>query len=83
MLVNYFDNHNWIQGKLFERRENDATIVGACLVGAIDMCTPLGETTAMLQKFERAVGCQLDVWNDAPGRTKEEVIQLIRKVMDV
>lgn len=52
-----------------------------CAVAAIRDARPLpvGVYTGALEWFERTLGCpSAALWNDAPGRTKTEVVAALR-----
>ena len=66
----------WVQGSM--RRYG-----GRCVVGAIsDAGCPRATAQQLNRAYNRALalaGTNLPFWNDAPGRTKEEVINLLRR----
>lgn len=55
---------------------------GFCAIGAVDAATPdgLGYSAAMTRLYRHlGHGVGIAEWNDTPGRTKEEVLQALRR----
>lgn len=79
----------WIQSKLYER--NDQTIVGCCMIGAMEYVGLLQLPIYCLSNVNERVIRLVDhikyklgypgvaEWNDAPGRTQEEVIAMLER----
>ena len=77
-MKEYYDDHDWIQG--VGHRRIEGVTVGSCLRGAIHNCVPGGFTGPIYDVLRAHTGTwQLHEWNDMPGRTKEEVIQLLER----
>lgn len=78
------EKYGWTQDKL-----GDETI-GFCLLGANYHHLVVNEHDANARRFnriEQAIidvngGMSVDIWNDAPGRTKEEVLALLDKAIE-
>lgn len=65
----YIEEHGWHQGSL-----SDAA--GAvCLIGALSACG--GGGSRQLYELLTGISHGLAEWNDTPGRTPEEVIDLL------
>jgi hypothetical protein len=74
--ANYIEEHGWCQGAL----ENINGQV--CLVGALDKTKDYndqGYYPAILA-IQDIIGPRFGEWNDQPGRTKEDVVNLLRQV---
>jgi len=74
----------WIQGKTYKYTGNHNTIIGCCMVGAIytayakandeERSVCLDRLTELCDSLEN-----ISTWNDAPGRTKQEVVDKLRE----
>lgn len=75
----------WCQDRA-RREEGEKTCY--CIVGALDAASRPGQAgdyfTAVFFVAERLsvkpCGLSLSTWNDAPGRTQDEVVKLLRSV---
>ena len=71
------NDYGWIQGKKGNQRE------GFCLIGALHWAstkTSLDNEYEAFEYLQQATQAQdLAVWNDLPGRTKDQVLGVIRK----
>ena len=70
--ANMIETHGWIQGAASNGH-------GFCALGAI--CLTGENYCAAIDALHRIVPQIMD-WNDAPGRTKEEVIATLRKAAE-
>src|SRR4051812_24445814 len=93
-LLELYENHpsRWIQksfAKTASGRECSATDIKAqswCLLGAVNYCF-LYDTTKHREAFDKLrnlIGTEdktfgISTWNDTPGRTHAEVVELVRK----
>lgn len=76
----------WCQGDIYELGENG--ILGYCAEGAIrEVADKSGERFDIRDLLALAEtgtdGDALYVWNDTPGRTKEEVIATLRRAAEM
>ena len=75
------DQVGWCQGQSVKRK--GTTIIGYCVMGAIRV-TYGGDRSACwaaIEKMRAVIGeGGLAVWNDAPGQTKEHVIEVMQAV---
>lgn len=77
-VADFFEENNWIQGS-YQDHEG-----GFCLVGGIGHmgCSDASQRNLfgeLSQRINRhGLPMTIVAWNDAPGRTKEEVIALLR-----
>jgi hypothetical protein len=62
-------------------RVNDPEAVAWCLWGHVCKREPF-PSIDMLEAFWPLLGSTIPVWNDRPGRTVEEVIQVCEKVIN-
>ena len=70
--ADYIERHGWCQGA----HENGQGEV--CAMAAIYHCYRRGDLTAM-RRLQNYVGSRyVGDWNDAPGRTKEQVVEALR-----
>jgi hypothetical protein len=59
----------------------DTTAVSWCLVGAIEECYSYSERRAIDLKVQEALlVSRIDIWNDAPERTFEDIKDLVEKL---
>lgn len=71
--ANWLDKHDWVQGVLFSG-ENSACMVGATFLVEKD-------ATRRVLAQERLGNYLVStpaIWNDQPGRTKQEVLDALR-----
>jgi len=59
---------------------DDVSAVCWCLLGASARCYGKGRCIEMHDKIVDKVGCCVSHWNDAPGRTFEEVKALVEEL---
>ena len=79
-LLEFYETRNWLQGDAYEFDSED-NITGACISGAIVATT---DSTNWVCQLRRAAGCSdLVLWNDHPSRTKEDIIETIRKAIEM
>lgn len=79
--ADYIEEHGWIQG-------NRTGSCGVCLVGAIEMVSNGKITIASAEGYylpdvarvSKVVGCDAWIWNDRNGRTKEQVVSILRQM---
>jgi hypothetical protein len=58
----------------------DEEAVAWCPIGAIDAAYPhMFEYRDACKRLQRVVGMSIDIWNDVPKRTKEEVLAAFKK----
>ncbi len=76
----------WTQGwsaRQADGTECNSTMDGAvcwCLYGAIKECYPLDDPD-VTSKIANAIGtCNITYWNDAPGRTFDDIRQLVTEL---
>lgn len=84
ILAREFVSQGWTQGHAVIRRSNQ---MGVCILGALTLATPPGKKWTdtlyfpAAMELTRLLGGQgnfhLIKWNDAPERTKEEVLALL------
>lgn len=71
----YLETHGWCQGAMQYRNK-------VCLYGAINAANKCGYVEAEIEvnHMLRAVTGTFSIvgWNDAPGRTKQQVIKVLR-----
>lgn len=75
-LIAYMRDHKWIQGRNFDRFGGCCAWGGALMV-TDDLGKPLleqGRSADVNRVFYRVVGSHLMEYNDATGRTKDQVI---------
>lgn len=65
--------HGWCQGSLFEGGRG-------CLLGAVLEATETSVAASKFMLFVERRHPRFAAWNDAPERTKEEVIALLKEV---
>lgn len=53
-----------------------------CLEGVIRATASPGQCSIMLGEIEERIGGLLFVWNDTPGRTKQEVLDLLTRMAE-
>ncbi len=68
--ANYIEQHGWCQGAY---RGGSAV----CPIRAIVTVDPFHEHGATL-RMRKYVGGHVEAWNDAPGRTQDEVVGALR-----
>jgi len=84
----WLEQHEWVQGKAFKLVKCE--IVGGCILGALnevrkesmsqyDACANRIDQVLKKRGMAGAFMPTID-WNDAPGRTKEEVIALLKEL---
>lgn len=82
----FLDRHGWCQGAY--ARDKDGEIVRAndpaarsfCAEAALSMSYPnTYQFVCAFNAVQQACNDILSNWNDAPGRTKAEVVDLLRK----
>lgn len=86
----YSSPDRWIQRKFFDLKDDDV-LQGACLVGCIIHCTEENERSRegmeiqekVFDLFHKVVGIKTIAWNDAPGRTFEDVKAAIAKAKEL
>lgn len=72
-VADYIEHHGWRQG------ENDPQPGRVVLLGAIGYaCTSDEEAATVRVYLEEELEHDLDDWNDAVGRTKEDVVAMLR-----
>src|SRR5689334_7479765 len=64
------EEHGWCQGR--------ATGRGLCAWAAVKFTVPSAAFDTTISALESRIGMNLITWNDAPGRTKAEVLELLR-----
>ncbi len=73
--VDYIQQHGWCQGEAFGP---NGTV---CMLGALDKTR--GHAITYLKAIDRLIpligGIPINRWNDAEGRTKDEVITKLRE----
>lgn len=69
----YITDHGWTQG---EYSTGDGKV---CLHGAVRSCVPVDGDTEIIRAVLRNKGFSED-WNDEPGRTADEVIQVLQAI---
>jgi hypothetical protein len=74
-MADLIETNGWCQGNL-KNRQGNFCIVGAHLELSWRRRAVSNQAFAALK---RRLGDNISLWNDAPGRTKEEVIELIRR----
>lgn len=82
-LIDYMREHRWIQGRNFDRA-GACCAWGGALVVTDDLGKPLleqGRSADINRVFYRAVGTHLMEYNDATGRTKDQVITKLQEVL--
>lgn len=73
----YIREHGWIQGEYFSGYlEGACCALGACRKG----CDRDHDETPLARAFINEVGGPAHIWNDAPGRTKEEVLEVFDRI---
>jgi hypothetical protein len=84
--ANWLETHNWCQRDTWQDRRGvnttDTTkIASACAVGAIILATESHDIVwdALNRLKNHLRTSSIGHWNDATGRTKEEVIQALRE----
>jgi hypothetical protein len=70
--ANYMAEHGWTKG--IERDEDDGSV---CLTGAIRYCAPQNGDEYLVRAVLRRRG-RAEAWNDADGRTDDEVLTYLR-----
>ena len=88
--ADYLENHGWCQGKLTEPN-GAACAIGAmhCGIGALrfgerpdtDKGLRISETITGFSLYlaKQTGNGRIADWNDAPGRTKEQVVSMLRE----
>lgn len=76
--ANLLDRDGWIQGHLCGH-DGEHCALG----GILDVTTNDDPYAQAVDAVERVLGGALDVWNDAPERTKDEVTSTMRSVAAV
>lgn len=72
------NEYGWCQGTYGDDS------VGYCIMGATSEACPRGiPWSSIVDTLQGLVTCRLSAWNDAPGRTKEEVIDLLDSAINV
>jgi hypothetical protein len=72
--IKLIEKHGWVQGKRGHAN------IGYCAVGAVVNSTmDYWASGKAITAMEKQVPYGVASWNDAPGRTKEEVIAMMRK----
>jgi len=66
----------WSQGKL-HRRDRDGNVVSSCLVGGLSLLGTVDNYP--MGVLMHLAGCSIAEWNDEPGRTVDDVIDLLRR----
>lgn len=67
----------WCNNGPFADYERSADLLPVCMLGGIGIVTTeRPERTAAIEALTRAVGTYVGVWNDAPGRTHAEVMEM-------
>lgn len=84
--INILEEYGWNQGEFISMNGT------RCIVGAIDKAALLvgilydnplyAYKTKVVTQLSMSVGMSIIEWNDAPGRTKEQVIKELAKVCD-
>lgn len=69
------EKHGWVQGCFGDKR------LGYCAAGAINHVAPSGAAAGLAKDKLRQLAPDglITLWNDAPGRTKDEVVAALRK----
>ena len=84
MLPSNYLMQGWCQGQRWRVRdrtiENPEGIEERCLLGAIEASFEGVDDRAFLSVVYAYVPSSIGLWNDAPERTQEEVVQLALKV---
>lgn len=87
-------NKGWCQGSYYQdsngnplhllTTENLSTIASACLEGAIDLVDVrnISISDKAEEILESVVGNNITVYNDAPSRTKKQVLAAVRKAIN-
>jgi hypothetical protein len=72
--ADYLESHEWIQHQ--SQTRNDGAV---CIVGAIaTVCVYSKPYARALKELTLSIGRDPLMWNDQPGRTKQEVIAKLR-----
>lgn len=73
--ANYLEDHGWCQNTLINARGN------VCLITAISINPNVDRSARRLLYYlvNRKGAADIQLWNDYPGRTKEEAIQALRE----
>lgn len=75
--ADYIDAHGWCQGVA---RNGEAVCMSMALYLAAHQESPPYEEASARILANAAVGNSIPYWNDLPGRTKEEVTGVLRKL---
>lgn len=82
--ADYIREHGWIQGRYFEKMPDEFGIFGSgacCVHGAIINATNADNCgTPLAVAFGKEIDGVPHEWNDAPGRTKEEVLAVFDRI---
>ena len=71
--ANLLEAEGWCQHTLMDK-ENRRCILGAIYYQSCSQSLQI-EAHSRMVKY---LGCDVDIWNDAPGRTKEEAVAALR-----
>lgn len=75
--ADYINQYGWCQGT-FKNEQGQVCIVGA--LGAVtQQYKSIHIYSQMRLKITKLIGCGATIWNDVPGRTKDEVVAMLRK----
>ena len=88
VLELFSDPSTWVQGAYAANKEgiplpiHDPFSVSFCLVGAISKCykRDTKEFVEVEAKVLAELGSPISYWNDEPGRTFQEVLDLVTKL---
>jgi hypothetical protein len=82
-IQNIIREHGWTQNEL-----GDETI-GYCILGAGYRHIIVNEhdgnparITRILRVLDKTAGMDIDAWNDVPGRTQQEVLDLLDRAIE-
>ena len=84
--ITYLETYGWCQKEMFQHSPDVMnTPPAACMIGALSRINPnayLDNCKAYMAVQDTIGGHRMIAyWNDTPGRTKEEVIAVLRKAM--
>lgn len=74
------EQHGWFQGA--HKGPDGSLCMGQAVVTATDEMKIVGLFDHVIIKLHKQIG-PVALWNDVPGRTKEEVINMLRTTADL